>query len=192
MQDCNSLNSDVKSSISTDADTILNKALETDVSTEISEPILINDNHIDESNMISDAEFFKEYSTKLLSTSSPIMFEYHKSEIDIVNKIINSILDIAKWVSLITIIVVAVCIFFERDGGAIISGTIGGIIDTILGILTGLFNSTLKSKKSYFDSEIDSSKFSTMMLLVQTISDKEKKDTIIMEILRSHFNISGK
>lgn len=192
MQDCNPLDSDVKSSISTDADTILNKALETDVSTEISEPTLINDNHIDESNTISDAEFFKEYSTKLLSTSSPIMFEYHKSEIDIVNKIINSILDIAKWVSLITIIVVAVCIFFERDSGAIISGTIGGIIDTILGILTGLFNSTLKSKKSYFDSEIDSSKFSTMMLLVQTISDKEKKDTIIMEILRSHFNISGK
>lgn len=117
------------------------------------------------------------------------MLEHHKSEIEIVNKIINVILGITKWTSIMTIIIVAVCIFLEKDMGAIISGITGGVIDTILGLLAGIFNSTLKSKKSYFDAEIDSTKFSTMLLLVQTIENQSKKDDIIMEILRSHFNI---
>lgn len=96
---------------------------------------------------------------------------------------------ITKSVSFTTIALVALFIVFNKDAGAIISAITGGVIDAILGVLTGLFNSTLKSQKSYFDSESDSAKFNQMLLLVQTISAQDKKDSVIVEILHKHFDI---
>lgn len=182
--------SDINLKLLSDADGIFKEELKTDISTSISESRSIDDASDSNGNSIPDAQWFDEYGKKLLAVSSPITWEYHKSEIDNVNNIINSILTIAKWVSFLTIVLVAIFVLLDKDVGAIISGITGGIIDAIMGILTGLFNSTLKSKKSYFDSESDSAKFNKMLLLVQTISDQSKKDDVIVDILRKHFEVS--
>jgi len=184
--------SDINLKLLSDADGIFNEELKADVATSISESRSIENASDSNGNSIPDAQWFDEYGKKLLAASSPITWEYHKSEIDNVNNIINSILSIAKWVSFSTIGLVAVFVLLDKDVGAIISGATGGVIDAILGILTGLFNSTLKSKKSYFDSESDSAKFNKMLLLVQTISDQSKKDDVIVDILHKHFEISDK
>ncbi len=184
--------SDINLKLLSDADGIFKEELKTDVSTSIPESRSIDNASDSNGNSIPDAQWFDGYGKKLLAASSPITWEYHKSEIDNVNKIINSTLAIAKWVSFSTIGLVAVFVLLDKDVGAIISGATGGVIDAILGILTGLFNSTLKSKKSYFDSESDSAKFNKMLLLVQTISDQSKKDDVIVDILRKHFEISNK
>lgn len=183
--------SDINLKLLSDADGIFNEELKADVSTSISESRSIENASDSNGNSIPDAQWFDEYGKKLLAASSPITWEYHKSEIDNVNNIINSILSIAKWVSFSTIALVAVFVLLDKDIGAIISGITGGIIDTILGVLAGLFNSTLKSKKSYFDSESDSAKFNKMLLLVQTVSDQSKKDDVIVDILRKHFEVSN-
>lgn len=182
---------DINLKLLSDADGIFNEELKADVSTSISESRSIDNTGDSNGNSVPDAQWFDEYGKKLLAASSPITWEYHKSEIDNVNNIINSILSIAKWVSFATIALVAIFVLLDKNGGAIISGISGGVIDTILGVLTGLFNSTLKSKKSYFDSESDSAKFNKMLLLVQTISDQSKKDDIIVDILRKHFEVSN-
>ena len=168
---------------------IFDKELQADASTTIKESVPINDASALNNTAVPDSEWLNEYAKRLLATSSPITLDYHKSEIENVNKIINSILSLAKWVSLATVGIVAIFVFYDKDTGAIISGVTGVIIDGILGILTGMFNSTLKSKKSYFDSESDLSKFNKMLLLVQTISDKSQKDSVIVDILHKHFNI---
>ena len=183
--------SDINLKLLSDADGIFNEELKADVSTSISESRSIENASDSNGNSIPDAQWFDEYGKKLLAASSPITWEYHKSEIDNVNNIINSILSIAKWVSLSTIALVAVFVLLDKDVGAIISGITGGIIDTILGVLAGQFKSTLKSKKSYFDSESDSAKFNKMLLLVQTVSDQSKKDDVIVDILRKHFEVSN-
>lgn len=183
--------SDINLKLLSDADGIFNEELKADVSTSISESRSIDNTSDSNGNSIPDAQWFDEYGKKLLAASSPITWEYHKSEIDNVNNIINSILSTAKWISFATIALVAIFVLLDKDVGAIISGITGGIIDTILGVLTGLFNSTLKSKKSYFDSESDSAKFNKMLLLVQTISDQSKKDDVIVDILRKHFEVSN-
>ena len=46
----------------------------------------------------------------------------------------------------------------------------------------------MKSKKTYFDSERETIKFNQMLLLVQTIKDKNKRDTAISDVLHSFFN----
>lgn len=183
--------SDINHKLLSDSDEIFNEELKADVATSISESRSIETASDLNGNSVPDAQWFDEYGKKLLATSSPITWEYHKSEIDNVNNIISSILSIAKWVSFSTIVLVAVFVLLNKDVGAIISGITGGIIDTILGVLTGLFNSTLKSKKSYFDSESDSTKFNKMLLLVQTITDPSKRDDIIVDILRKHFEVSN-
>lgn len=183
--------SNINLKLLSDADEIFNKELKADVATSIPESCSIENINGTNSNSVPDTQWLDEYGKRLLATSSPITWEYHKSEIDNVNNIIKSILSIAKWVSFSTIALVAVFVLLDKDVGAIISGMTGGIIDTILGVLTGLFNSTLKSKKSYFDSESDSERFNKMLLLVQTISDQSKKDNIIVDILCKHFEMSN-
>lgn len=187
-QSVNNENLDINQQLISDRDEILNEELQADANTAIPEPVVIAEEDANKSKL-PDAQWFDEYGKKLLAASSPIIQEYHKSEIDNVNKIINSILAITKSVSFTTIALVALFIVFNKDAGAIISAITGGVIDAILGVLTGLFNSTLKSQKSYFDSESDSAKFNQMLLLVQTISAQDKKDSVIVEILHKHFDI---
>lgn len=187
-QSVNNENLDINQQLISDKDEILNEELQADANTAIPEPVVIAEEDANKSKL-PDAQWFDEYGKKLLAASSPIIQEYHKSEIDNVNKIINSILAITKSVSFTTIALVALFIVFNKDAGAIISAITGGVIDAILGVLTGLFNSTLKSQKSYFDSESDSAKFNQMLLLVQTISAQDKKDSVIVEILHKHFDI---
>lgn len=172
-------------------DEILSEELKADDSTSVLESVSISSTIDENCNSMPDAQWFDEYGKKLLSLSSRIIWEYHKSEIEKVNKIINSILIVARWVSFLTIVIVAILVFFDKDIGAIVSGAVGGAIDAILAVLIGLFNSTLKSKKSYFDSENDSNKFNKMLLLVQTISEQSQRDSVISDIVRKHFNILG-
>ena len=180
---------DINEELLNNAEGIFKDALRTDSSTATNNSVSLPISN--DETPIPDAKWFDEYGKKLLASSSPIMWEYHKSEIDNVNKIIQDILTTTRWVSFATILIATVCIFFDKNSGAIISGVIGGVIDAIFGILTGVFNSTLKSKKSYFDSENDSTKFNQMLLLVQTIADQNKKDSVIVDILHGFFDIDG-
>lgn len=181
---------DINEVLRSEINNILGNELKADDTTIISNQTTINNDFDPNKNTISDAQWLKEYITKLLATSSPIIFEYHKSEIENVNSIITFILSLIKWVSLTTIVLVALFVLLEKDTGAIISLITGGIIDSILGVLTQLFNSTLKSKKSYFDAENDSSKFNKMLLLIQAIFDQNKKDSVIVDILRKYFDVN--
>ena len=186
---CSDNTNDINKVLRAETEDIFGKELKADVSTVISSPVSIAYNNTNNAD-IPDAQWFDVYAKKLIATSSPIIAKYHKSEIDNVKNIINAILSIAKWVSFSTIALVAVFVFLDKDIGAIISAITGGVIDTVLGILIGLFNSTLKSKKSYFDSESDTAKFNKMLLLVQTISNQDKKDSVIEDILRKYFEVS--
>lgn len=186
---CSNDTNDISKVLREETEDIFGKELKADDSTAISAPVSIAYNNTNNSD-IPDVQWFEVYAKKLLATSSPIMAEYHKSEIENVKNIINAILSIVKWVSFFTIALVAIFVFLDKDTGAIISAIAGGVIDTGLGALIGLFNSTLKSKKSYFDSESDTAKFNNMLLLVQTISNQDKKDEVIGDILRKYFAIS--
>lgn len=186
---CSNDTNDISKVLREETEDIFGKELKADDSTAISAPVSIAYNNTNNSD-IPDVQWFEVYAKKLLATSSPIMAEYHKSEIENVKNIINAILSIVKWVSFFTIALVAIFVFLDKDTGAIISAITGGVIDTGLGALIGLFNSTLKSKKSYFDSESDTVKFNNMLLLAQTISNQDKKDEVIRDILRKYFEIS--
>ncbi len=181
----------INQALRSEAKDILGEELKTDDSTKIPNAISIADNGDSNSISIPDAQWFDEYGKKLLARSSPIIWDYHKSEIENVNKIIDNIITIVKWVSFSTIALVALFVFLDKDVGAVISAISGGVIDALLGILTGLFNSTLKSKKSYFDAESDSARFDKMLLLVQTVAEQEKKDDVIVDVIRKYFDISN-
>ncbi len=178
----------------TDAKEIFNKELKTDQETTTVIVGLVNDEHNKDAkkNDITNAQWFDEYAKKLRALSSPIILEYHKSEIENVNNIIKSILTIIKCISILTILFVAVFAYLDKDVGAIISGVTGGVIDIALSVLISLFNSTLKSKKSYFDSERDTMKLDKMLLIVHTISNQETKDSVIEAIVRKHFDVNTK
>lgn len=181
---------DINAALRSETPTIFSNELKADNATEISNETTINTDTT--KNTVPNSQWLEEHVMKLLATSSPIIFEYHKSEIENVNSIITYTLSLVKWVSILTIVFVALFAFLEKDTGAILSLITGGIIDVILGVLMQLFNTTLKSKKSYFDVENDSSKFNIMLLLVQKISDQGKKDSVIEDILRKYFDISDK
>ncbi len=181
----------INQALRSEAKDILGEELKTDDSTKIPNSISIADDGDMNGVSIPDAQWFDEYGKKLLARSSPIIWEYHKSEIENVNKIIDNIIIIVKWVSFLTIVLVAFFVLLDKDVGAIISAISGGVIDVLLGVLVGLFNSTLKSKKSYFDAESDSAKFDKMLLLVQTVVEQEKKDDVIVDVIRKYFDISN-
>lgn len=184
------INSDtINQALRSEAKGIFDEELKTDDSTKMSEAVEIADDADSKGASVADAQWFDEYGKKLLALTSPITWEYHKSEIDNVNNTINSIITIVKCVSFSTIALVAFFVLLDKDAGAIISAVSGGVIDLMLGVLVGLFNSTLKSKKSYFDAESDSSKFDKMLLLVQTVASQEKRDNVIVDMLRKHFEI---
>lgn len=178
---------DINSALRTESKTILREDLQTDDNTTIpeSKSIAVKDDL--SSSTISDAKWFDEYTKKLLAMSSPIIWDYHKNEIENVNKIINFILILIIVIFALTITLITIFTFLGENAGAIISAITGGFFDGVLGIMSGLFNSTLKSKKSYFDAESESSKFDKMLLLVQTISNKDKKDEVIADIIQCHF-----
>ena len=173
-------------------DVFFTKELKIDNSTAVINRRTIKKNNDPETADIPDEQWMDAYAKKLRELSSPFTWEYHKSEIENVNKIINTILSLIKWVSFLTIIIVAVFSFYNKNSGAIISLITGGFVDAILGVLAGMFNSTLKSKKSYFDAESESSKFDKMLFLIHTISDSNLKDEVISEVVRNHFNINAK
>lgn len=185
----NGRNEDINAVLLSEAKTILSDKLKEDDSTTVSSSTTISVDHNLRKNGVSDKQWLDEYVMQSFMEYSPASRDYHKSEIKNVNFIIIFILVLLGVFSLITIIAVAVFVYLEKDTGAIISLVTGGVIDTILGFLAQMFNSTLKSKKSYFDAENDLSKFNKMLLLIQVISDNDNKDNIIMDILRSHFNI---
>ena len=180
---------DINIALRSEANDILGEDLKEDNATVISNPTTISDDYVLGKNVISDEQWLREYITKSLATNSPIIFEYHKSEIENVNSIIRTTLSFIKWFSSVSIALVVVFVLLEKDTGAIISLITCGIVDAILGILTQMFNSTLKSKKSYFDAESDSAKFNKMLLLIQAISNQNDKDSIITDILRKYFDI---
>ncbi len=173
-------------------DDIFTKELKIDNSTAVINRRTIKRNNDPDNADIPDEQWMDAYAKKLRELSSPITWEYHKSEIENVNKIINTTLSLIRWVSFLTIILVAGFSFFDKNSGAIISLITGGLFDAILGVLAGMFNSTLKSKKTYFDAEGESSKFDKMLFLIHTISDTDLKDNVIAEVVRNHFNINSK
>lgn len=181
----------VNQALRSEAMGIFNENLKPDFSTKILDSVAINKEEKSNSNIIPDVEWLNEYSKKLLANNSPIILEYHKSEIENVNSIIKTIVGFVKIISIATLVLVTLFVLLDKDAGAIIAAILGGVIDVILGSLVGLFNSTLKSKKSYFDSENDSAKFDKMLLLVQTVNDQEKRDTVIVDIIHKYFDVSN-
>lgn len=196
MSDCNnswsSIIKNVNSSLISDSAEILNSELKPDDLIQISSSNTMSTNQTQCDSEIPDDKWFKDYANDRLTQNTSVTLNYHNSEIELVNKIISCILSITKWVSLGTLFIVSICVLFDKNYGAMISGGLGAVVDIILGILAGTFNSTLKSKKSYFDAEIDTSKLTTMLGLVDCISDTKKKDDVIVDILRNHFDISNK
>ena len=181
----------INKALRSEINSILKNELKTDDAIIITHQTIIDNDSSSSKNTVSDDKWLKEYVTKLFATSSPIIFDYHKSEIENVNSTIGFILSLIRWVSFSTMFLVALFVILNKDTGAIISLVTGSIIDSFLGILTHLFNSTLKSKKSYFDAENDSSKFNKMLLLIQTVSDDGKRDSVIVDILRKYFNVDN-
>ena len=93
-------------------DVFFTKELKIDNSTAVINRRTIKKNNDPETADIPDEQWMDAYAKKLRELSSPFTWEYHKSEIENVNKIINTILSLIKWVSFLTIIIVAVFSFF--------------------------------------------------------------------------------
>ncbi len=178
----------VSEGLSLEANAILAEELTADDSTRTLSNVPLNDMN---GNTYLDKAWVEEYGKKLTTESSELIWSYHKSEIDNVSKTMNVTLFTLLFVSVLTAIAIPICAVLDRDI-AIVSGITGGVIDVILAALAGVLNTTLKSKKSYFDAANDSDKFNKMLMSVQTISDKEKKDSLTEDIVRKFFDINKK
>jgi hypothetical protein len=182
----------VNQQLAKDSTQLLGEALKKDKNTETNTRTIPND---DKNNIIkgiqSDKDWLSEYSKRLCEQTSPIIWEYHKSEIENVEKIIRFSLWIFTGVTISTFLLVILCIVLDKNYSAVITGVVGAVTDAILTIIIGMFNSTLKSKKSYFDAESSSIALNKMLLTLQSISNNEKKDDIIVNILNKFFEIES-
>ena len=182
---------DIKHQLYSDADQLLESELKEDKNTSVATTTQITTNHdLSQEEMISNELWLSEYAKRLYEQSSQeIFFEYHQSEINNVAKVLNCSLFMFAGVTFVSFLLTAICIFLENNSGAIITSVLGLIIDGILGLIVKILNTTLRSKKSYFDSEYESTKLNKMLLILQTITDQKEKNSIIVDILRKHFNI---
>ena len=139
---------------------------------------------------IPDNEWFGDYSKKLLGNSrTDIILEYHNNEIENATKTLRATLGVFTFVTLSTFVITAISVFLQNSSGAIITGALGTLIDAILGVAIKFLNATLQSKKSYFDAECESEKFRLMLMTLQTISDREKKDSVIEKVVSKYFKL---
>lgn len=173
------------------AEQVVKRIIEVSESSGITTTVSVNVGKPTNGDNAYDIKWLDEYGKRMFARNSPIILEYHKSEIENVNKSIKVIIDFVKMISIITIVLITLFVLSDKNFGAIITAISSGVIEVVLGALIGLFNSTLKSKKTYFDAERNSAKFDKMLLLLQTIKDQEKRDVIIVDILRKHFNVSN-
>ena len=167
---------------------ILGKELKKDDFTEVVSSTLENGSS-NSKNIISDEQWLADYNKKLLGLSSPHALQYHESEVRNATRVLNFLLWIFAGTTLSTIILVAICIFKGINGGAIISGTLGAVIDMIVGWMVKVYSMTLKSKKSYFDAENEREKMNKMLFVLQTISCQDTKDQVIADVLRKYFDV---
>ena len=178
----------VSEGLSSEAATILSEKLIADNSTRTLSNVPLNDIN---GNTYLDKAWVEEYGKKLATESSELIWSYHKSEIDNVSKAMNVTLITFLIISVLTATSIPICAFLDK-GMAAVSGITGGVIDVILAALVGVLNTTLKSKKSYFDAANDADKFNKMLMSVQTISDIENKDSLTEDIVRKFFEITKK
>ena len=167
---------------------ILGKELKKDDFTEVVSSTLENGSS-NSKNIISDEQWLADYNKKLLGLSSPHALQYHESEVRNATRVLNFLLWIFAGTTLSTIVLVAICIFKGINGGAIISGTLGAVIDMIVGWMVKVYSMTLKSKKSYFDAENEREKMNKMLFVLQTISCQDTKDQVIADVLRKYFDV---
>lgn len=186
MEDCGKSEQDIKNYIKSGTDSLFNGEVTPDKSTETTETSIPKSGN---DSIVSNEKFFKEYSQTLIVPSYQIILEYHKSEIKLVNRSLLFIFILSLIFTLLTFVLVGFFAYYDKNIGAIISGSFGGVVDIIMGTLAGIFNKTLISKKSYFISELGSLKFSKMLSLTQTITDTEKRDDVISDILRVYFKV---
>lgn len=167
---------------------ILSQELKKDDFTEVVSATLENDN-ANKKSIISDEQWLADYNKKLIGLSSPYALQYHQSEVKNATKILNFLLWIFVGTTLSTIALVAICIFKDINSGAIISGTMGAIIDIVIAWMIKVYSMTLQSKKSYFDAENETEKMNKMLFVLQTISCQDTKDQVIADILRKYFDV---
>lgn len=140
-------------------------------------------------NKTSDEQWLADYTQKLRDLSSPSVLQYHKEELKGTTKILSFLLWIFAGTTLSTIVLVAICICKGVTGGAIISSSLGAVIDIIIGWMVKVYNVSLKSKKTYFDAENEREKMDKMLFVLQTISNQDIKDQVTADILRTHFDV---
>lgn len=129
----------------------------------------------------------EKYSQRITEMNSQTNKKSHEDEISNVKSIVIFALSIICFVTLTTFVLVSICIFQQNNSGAIITSVFGGVIDSILSVLTAFFHSTLKSKKAYFDAENDTLKLNKVLMLVDYVSEERKKDEVIANIIDKYF-----
>lgn len=141
--------------------------------------------------MPDDYDWLNEY-RKILMGNPEISDHYHDSEIKSAQSMLIWSMTLLCIIILGTIGLTAYCIYRENTNEALIVSGLGSIISVVVGFITNAFNNTLKTKKTYFDSENEINRYNRMLLLIQAITDGKNRDMVIEDVVRKFFEIEKK
>ncbi len=102
-------------------------------------------------------------------------------------ELISTVLSLAKIVAISSFIVALICIFLDKDLGAIISGGLGALLEGIISHMITVLNSSMNTKKFYFEKELENQKFNKILGSIQTITNEDIKNDMIQKVVNSYF-----
>ncbi len=137
-------------------------------------------------NVLTDA-WLDDYKRRSLLPNSNISEQYHQQEINSMKELISTVLSLAKIVAISSFIVALICIFLDKDLGAIISGGLGALLEGIISHMITVLNSSMNTKKFYFEKELENQKFNKILGSIQTITNEDIKNDMIQKVVNSYF-----
>ncbi len=151
------------------------------------EPPKTNSIILGSDNTYSDNTYLDEYRKSLLK-STDIADAYHKDAIAQVGKLITNLLNFMWCVGIVSFVLTALCIFLNKNTGAIITPIFGTLLEAIIGYIVNILNTTMRAKEQYFEKGVEMQKYDKVLGLILTIRQEERKTDLIEQVVKDYLN----
>lgn len=143
------------------------------------------------SNSTLTDNYLDEY-RKCLLKSTNIAENYHLNEIEMIKLLISNVLKFMWGIGILSFIIIIVFVIFKLNIGAITTSGFGTLLEGIAGYVMKILNESLRTKEKFFEKDMDMQKYDKVLGLILTVSQEDRKTSLIETIVKSYLNENNK